>query len=199
MNRESVIPTVVPFSLRGLVPPHGSPALQPNEKRGFSRQQASGGKGTARTSGSSSPPDPRGYVLQELHVRWLRAACAADSLETQPFDVEEVTTHVLSRRVAHRAHNTRRPQGNFQGGLFVLVLSRKNGQRVRIGQLIEVTVLESHNGRVKLGFSGPPEIPIHREEVVMRLDALQREPKRGVAERFEPMTGPVEAEARREE
>jgi len=53
----------------------------------------------------------------------------------------------------------------------MLVLSRKNGQRVRIGQSIEVTVLESHNGRVKLGFSGPPEIPIHREEVSCRLDA----------------------------
>ena len=51
----------------------------------------------------------------------------------------------------------------------MLVLSRKCGQRVRIGQTIEVTVLESRNGRVKLGFTGPPEIPIHREEVCRRL------------------------------
>ena len=58
----------------------------------------------------------------------------------------------------------------------MLVLSRKKGQRVRIGQLIEVTVLESHNGRVKLGFSGPPEVPIHREEVLLRREASQREP-----------------------
>ena len=58
----------------------------------------------------------------------------------------------------------------------MLVLSRKNGQRVRIGRFIEVTVLESHNGRVKLGFSGPPEVPIHREEVVLRPEASQREP-----------------------
>lgn len=58
----------------------------------------------------------------------------------------------------------------------MLVLSRKSGQRVRIGRFVEVTVLESHNGRVKLGFSGPPEIPIHREEVVLRVEASQREP-----------------------
>ncbi len=58
----------------------------------------------------------------------------------------------------------------------MLVLSRRNGQRVRIGQFIEVTVLESQNGRVKLGFSGPPEIPIHREEVLMRLEASETEP-----------------------
>ena len=58
----------------------------------------------------------------------------------------------------------------------MLVLSRKSGQRVRIGQFVEVTVLETHNGRVKLGFSGPAEIPIHREEVAVRLEASQREP-----------------------
>jgi carbon storage regulator len=58
----------------------------------------------------------------------------------------------------------------------MLVLSRKSGQRVRIGQFVEVTVLETHNGRVKLGFSGPPEIPIHREEVFVQLEAAQREP-----------------------
>ena len=53
----------------------------------------------------------------------------------------------------------------------MLVLSRRNGERVRIGQFIEVTVLESHNGRVRLGFSAPPEIPIHREEVSRQLEA----------------------------
>jgi carbon storage regulator len=53
----------------------------------------------------------------------------------------------------------------------MLVLSRKNGERVRIGDYVEVTVLEVHNGRVKLGFSGPQEIPIHREEVFRQLDA----------------------------
>ena len=62
----------------------------------------------------------------------------------------------------------------------MLVLSRKNGQRVRIGQFVEVTVLESHNGRVKLGFSGPPEISIHREEVFCRLDADANHPGRPV-------------------
>ena len=52
----------------------------------------------------------------------------------------------------------------------MLVLTRKNGERVRIGQNVEITVLESHNGRVKLGFSGPPEVPIHREEVFRQLE-----------------------------
>jgi len=47
----------------------------------------------------------------------------------------------------------------------MLVLSRKKGQRVVIGGSVEVKVLEVHGDRVKLGFTGPAEVPIHREEV----------------------------------
>lgn len=58
----------------------------------------------------------------------------------------------------------------------MLVLSRKTGERVCIGQSIEVTVLESRNGRVKLGFRGPAGVPIHREEVSRRLKAEGEQP-----------------------
>ena len=51
----------------------------------------------------------------------------------------------------------------------MLVLSRKPGQRVLIGQEIEVTVLEVRGGRVKLGFRGPAEVPIHREELYQEI------------------------------
>lgn len=47
----------------------------------------------------------------------------------------------------------------------MLVLSRKRGEKIRIGNDIEVTVLNISGTRVKLGFSGPPEVWIHREEV----------------------------------
>ena len=47
----------------------------------------------------------------------------------------------------------------------MLVLSRKKGEGVVIGRKIRVTVLEVSGTRVKLGFSCPPEVPIHREEV----------------------------------
>ena len=50
----------------------------------------------------------------------------------------------------------------------MLVLSRKVGERVQIGSEIEVTVLGVQGGRVKLGFAGPPEVPIRREELVQR-------------------------------
>ena len=46
----------------------------------------------------------------------------------------------------------------------MLVLSRKRGERIIVGE-IELTVLEVRGDRVKLGFTGPREIPIHREEI----------------------------------
>ncbi len=47
----------------------------------------------------------------------------------------------------------------------MLVLSRKRGQRTVIGNEITVTVLEVQGDRVKLGFTGPADVPIHREEI----------------------------------
>ena len=54
----------------------------------------------------------------------------------------------------------------------MLVLSRKTGERVVIGQQVEVTVLKVRGNRVKLGVTGPGEMPIHRGEVHDRLAAL---------------------------
>ena len=53
----------------------------------------------------------------------------------------------------------------------MLVLTRKRNQRVLIGDGIEVRVLETHREKVKLGFTGPPEVPVHREEVSERIKA----------------------------
>lgn len=55
----------------------------------------------------------------------------------------------------------------------MLVLSRKAGERVSIGSEIVVTVLGIQKGKVKLGFLGPPEVPIHREEIRRRIELEQ--------------------------
>ena len=47
----------------------------------------------------------------------------------------------------------------------MLVLSRKPKESIKIGEDIEVVVLEVHGDRVKLGFLAPTEVPIHRREV----------------------------------
>lgn len=47
----------------------------------------------------------------------------------------------------------------------MLVLTRKRGERIVIGNNIVITVTEISNGRVKLGFDAPPDIKIKREEI----------------------------------
>ena len=51
----------------------------------------------------------------------------------------------------------------------MLVLSRKVNETICIGQNIEVRVLETRGDRVKLGFIGPPDVAIHREEIYRQI------------------------------
>jgi len=52
----------------------------------------------------------------------------------------------------------------------MLVLSRKLGEVLVIGNDITVTVLAVDGNRVKLGVAAPAEVPIHREEVYQRIE-----------------------------
>ena len=50
----------------------------------------------------------------------------------------------------------------------MLVLSRKPGQRVCIGASVVVTVVDVHDGKVRLAFDAPAQVAIHREEIRKR-------------------------------
>ena len=47
----------------------------------------------------------------------------------------------------------------------MLVLSRKNGQKIIIGDDIEIVVIESNHNNVKLGIEAPKDITVYREEI----------------------------------
>ncbi len=64
----------------------------------------------------------------------------------------------------------------------MLVLTRKLGEMIRIGDQIKVTVLEVRSGQVKLGIDAPTEIKVHREEVYARIQAENRRAGRSVPE-----------------
>ena len=59
----------------------------------------------------------------------------------------------------------------------MLVLSRKNRESVVVGgvdhfqRILNFTVLEIQNGKVKLGFDVDTDVPIHRLEVWERIHA----------------------------
>ncbi|GAC1337816.1 MAG: carbon storage regulator CsrA [Isosphaeraceae bacterium] len=51
----------------------------------------------------------------------------------------------------------------------MLVLTRKVGERIHIGDGIVVTVVRIQNDKVRIGVDAPTEVAVHREEVFRRL------------------------------
>jgi len=62
----------------------------------------------------------------------------------------------------------------------MLVLTRKLGENIRIGDAVKITVLEVRSGQVKLGIEAPPEVKVHREEIYAR---IQEENRKAAAQR----------------
>lgn len=53
----------------------------------------------------------------------------------------------------------------------MLVLTRKVGERIHIGENIVVTVVRLQNDKVRIGIEAPADVHVHREEVYHRLHA----------------------------
>ncbi len=51
----------------------------------------------------------------------------------------------------------------------MLILTRKLGENIRIGEKIKITVLDVKGGQVKLGIEAPPHVAVHREEIYERI------------------------------
>ena len=58
----------------------------------------------------------------------------------------------------------------------MLVLSRKEGQRIVVGGKVVITIVESRSGRVRIGIEAPPEVSVHREEVFERVKSERHVP-----------------------
>lgn len=57
----------------------------------------------------------------------------------------------------------------------MLVLTRRSGESVMIGDEVVITVLEVRGDVVRLGIRAPRDIQVHREEVYRELQAANRE------------------------
>jgi len=57
----------------------------------------------------------------------------------------------------------------------MLVLSRKVGERIWIGEDISVTVVRITGGGVRIGIEAPSEMPVVREELKVKLDQADSE------------------------
>ena len=51
----------------------------------------------------------------------------------------------------------------------MLVLTRKLQQRIMLGDNVTITILNIFDNRVRIGFTAPKEVVIHREEIYNKL------------------------------
>jgi len=56
----------------------------------------------------------------------------------------------------------------------MLVLTRKLGQNIVIGDGIVVKVLKISNNKVRLGIAAPHEVPVFRQEVIDKIKAFNQ-------------------------
>jgi carbon storage regulator len=56
----------------------------------------------------------------------------------------------------------------------MLVLGRRTGENIRIGDDIKVIVLEVRGGQIKLGIEAPLHVQVHREEIYERIQRQNR-------------------------
>lgn len=57
----------------------------------------------------------------------------------------------------------------------MLVLSRKIGEQITVGNSVKVTVLSFDRGIVRLGIEAPKSIPVHRKEVHDKIVELNKQ------------------------
>lgn len=61
----------------------------------------------------------------------------------------------------------------------MLLLTRKLGENIRIGDDVKITIVEVKGNHVKLGIDAPPSVKVHREEIYER---IQQENRRNQAQ-----------------
>jgi carbon storage regulator len=58
----------------------------------------------------------------------------------------------------------------------MLILSRRSGESLKIGDEVTVTVLGVKGHQVRIGVAAPRHVPVHRDEIYRRIQAETQGP-----------------------
>lgn len=58
----------------------------------------------------------------------------------------------------------------------MLILTRKTGESIMIGDSVLVKVLGVRAGQIKIGVDAPKDLPVHREEIYKRIQEEEAHP-----------------------
>lgn len=62
----------------------------------------------------------------------------------------------------------------------MLILTRKKGEAIQIGDDIEITVLAVSGDQIKLGIEAPKNVDIHRKEIYLEIQSENEQASTGV-------------------
>ncbi|GLI86080.1 carbon storage regulator [Rossellomorea marisflavi] len=62
----------------------------------------------------------------------------------------------------------------------MLVLTRKTGESIQIGDNIEIKIVSIQGDQIKLGIDAPKHIDIHRKEVYLSIQEQNTEASKGI-------------------
>lgn len=57
----------------------------------------------------------------------------------------------------------------------MLILTRKVGESLLIGDDISITILNMRGNQIKIGVNAPKDVSVHREEIYQRIKELENE------------------------
>ena len=70
----------------------------------------------------------------------------------------------------------------------MLILSRKQGQKLIINDSIVLTVLDLANGNIKLGIDAPPGVKVYREEIYNAVKGANLESYQSSKDEFDKLS-----------
>lgn len=56
----------------------------------------------------------------------------------------------------------------------MLILTRRTGESIKIGENVTVTILRVRDGQIRIGIEAPRDVPVDREEIWERKEAEKR-------------------------
>jgi carbon storage regulator len=66
----------------------------------------------------------------------------------------------------------------------MLVLTRRNGESIKIGEDIEITVISSKNDQVKIGIKAPKNIDVFRKEILEQIQSENEQASKDISTMF---------------